>query len=59
MTKDQLREIREKYPREMELVLDDMYDWETSYLVYEVLKWMPPSELMKMVHQMEDKDGAE
>ena len=59
MTKKQLREIREKYPREMELVLNDMYEWETSYLVYELLKWMPTSELMKLIHQMEDEDGTE
>ena len=59
MTKKQLREIREKYPREMELVLSDMYDWEMSYMVYELLRWMPASELMKLVHQMEDQDGTE
>jgi hypothetical protein len=40
------------------MVMCDLYDnWTTSQLVNEMLKWMPKSEFMKLVYQMEDDDG--
>ena len=59
MTKDQMKWVREEYPREVELVIDDLYDWPTSRLVNELIRWIPKSEFMKMGHQMEDRDGTE
>ena len=57
MDKAQMKWVREEYPHEVELVLDDMYEWPTSHLVNEMIRWMPKSEFMKLVHQMEDDDG--
>ena len=55
MTKDQMKAVREQYPHEVELVMSDLYDnWSTSQLVNEMLRWMPKSEFMKLVYQMED-----
>ena len=55
MTKDQMKMVREQYPHEVELVMSDLYDsWSTSQLVNEMLRWMPKSEFMKLVYQMED-----
>jgi len=56
MDKAQMKWVREEYPHEVELVLDDMYEWPTSHLVNEMIRWMPKSEFMKLVHQMEDDD---
>ena len=56
MTKDQMKMVREQYPHEVELVMCDFYEgWTTSQLVNEMLKWMPKSEFMKLVYQMEDE----
>jgi len=57
MTKDQMKWARDEYPHEVEAVIDDMYDWPTSHLVNELIRWMPKSEFMKLVHQMEDDDA--
>jgi len=55
MTKDQMKMVRDQYPHEVELVMSDLYDsWSTSQLVNEMLRWMPKSEFMKLVYQMED-----
>jgi len=54
--KAQMKWVREEYPHEVESVLCWLYDWPTSELVDEMLKWMPKSEFMKLVHQMEDDD---
>ena len=56
MDKAQMKWVREEYPHEVESVLCWLYDWPTSELVDEMLKWMPKSEFMKLVHQMEDDD---
>ena len=68
MTKDQMKMVREQYPHEVELVreqyphevelvMSDLYDnWSTSQLVNEMLRWMPKSEFMKLVYQMENLD---
>ena len=56
MTRDQMKIVRDQYPHEVELVINDMYDWPTSHLVNELIRWMPKSEFMKLVHQMEDDD---
>ena len=57
MTKDQMKAVREQYPHEVELVMSDLYDsWSTSQLVNEMLRWMPKSEFMKLVYQMENLD---
>jgi len=58
VTKDQMKVARDQYPHEVEMVMCDLYDnWTTSQLVNEMLKWMPKSEFMKLVYQMEDDDG--
>ena len=57
MTKDQMNWVRKEYPHEVELVMCDLYEWPTSHLVNELIRWMPKSEFMKLVHQMEDEDG--
>ena len=56
MTKDQMNWVRKEYPHEVELVMCDLYEWPTSHLVNELIRWMPKSEFMKLVHQMEDED---
>jgi hypothetical protein len=55
MTKDQMKWVREEYPHEVELVMSDLYDWTVSRLVSELIRWMPKSEFMKLVHQMQDE----
>ena len=57
MTKDQMKSVREQYPHEVEAVINDMYEWQTPYLVNDLIRWMPKSEFMKLVHQMEDNSG--
>jgi len=57
MDKAQVELVLEEYPHEVELVLEDMYEWPTSHLVNEMIRWMPKSEFMKLVHQMEDDDN--
>ena len=57
MTRDQMKVARYQYPHEVELVINDMYEWSTPYLVNELIRWIPKSEFMKLVHQMEDDDG--
>jgi hypothetical protein len=57
MTKDQMNWVRKEYPHEVELVMCDLYEWPTSHLVNELIRWMPKSEFMKLVHQMEDDDN--
>lgn len=62
MTKDQLNQLRKEFPREVELTMDDMYQWTTSALVNELLRWMPKSEFVKYVNQWEQElkeDGSE
>ena len=58
MTKDQMKWARDEYPHEVEAVIDDMYDWPTSHLVNELIRWLPKSEFMKLVHQMGDDDES-
>lgn len=53
MTKDQLAQVRKEFPREAEMSIDDMYQWTTSALVNELLRWLPKSEFMKHVYQWE------
>lgn len=55
-------QLRREYPREVELTMADLYEWTTSALVNELIRWMPKSEFMKLVHQWEKeikKDGEE
>jgi hypothetical protein len=56
MTKDQLTWIRKEYPEEYERVMDSLYEWPTSGLVHELLRWMPKVEFMKLVHNVENWD---
>lgn len=56
MTKDQLTWIRKEYPEEYERVMDSLYEWPTSALVHELLRWMPKVEFMKLVHNVENWD---
>ena len=59
MTKDQINWIQKEYPRECELVIDSLHDMPASYLVREMIKWMPKSEFMKLIYQVEEDNGAE
>jgi hypothetical protein len=56
MTKDQMNWVRREYPKEVELLMSDMYEWPTSRLMGELIRWIPKSEFMKLVHQVEDND---
>ena len=57
MTKDQMDRVRRDYPQEVELLMSDMYEWPTSRLIGEMIRWIPKSEFMKLVHQMEKNNG--
>lgn len=57
MTKDQMNWVRREYPHEVELLMSDMYEWPMSRLIGELIRWIPKSEFMKLVHQVEDDDG--
>jgi len=56
MTKAQMDSVRKSHPQEVELLMSDMYEWPTSRLIGELIRWIPRSEFMKLVHQMEDGD---
>ena len=56
MTKDQMDSVRRAYPKEVELVMNDLYEWPMSRVIGEMIRWIPKSEFLKLVHQMEDKD---
>lgn len=56
MTKGQIKDVQLDHPREYELVMADLYDMPLSYLVTEMVRWMPKSEFMKLINQMKDKD---
>lgn len=53
MTKDQIEKIKFGFPQEYEQVIVDFYEWETAYLIKEIVKWIPQSEFMKLIHQAE------
>ena len=52
MTKDQIKELKTSFPSEYETVIDNLYDWPTSGLVQEIVRWMPKSEFMKLINQV-------
>lgn len=55
MTKEQIKEIQLAYPTAYELVVSDLYEsWTTAELIRQLMKWMPKSEFMKLIHARDD-----
>lgn len=57
MTKDQLNQVKLDHSEAYETVIDGLYEWPQSGLIHELLRWIPQSEFMKMIHQVEKNDA--
>lgn len=57
MNKDQIAENKLKYPEEYEMVVESLYEWPPSGLIHELLRWIPQSEFLKMIHQVQRNEN--
>ena len=53
MTKDQIQELKLSHPEGYEKVVEGMYEWQTYFLIQNLIHWIPRSEFLKLIHQAE------